>query len=69
MKTLFQRLYADNRGEDLIEYALLVAFVSLATVVAFQVMGTTMGNAYQSWDNAQQNRWDLNADLTPTSTP
>ena len=68
MKELLRRLWADERGDDLIEYVLLCAFFALATVAAFEFTATSMNTAYQSWDTAQQDRWDLNADLTPTDT-
>jgi Flp pilus assembly pilin Flp len=66
MKKLLRRLWADQRGEDLIEYVLLCAFMALATVVAFQLTAGGMKTVYEGWDAAQQDRWDLNADLTPT---
>jgi|SoiMethySBSTD1v2_1073268.scaffolds.fasta_scaffold19154_1 Flp pilus assembly protein, pilin Flp len=68
MKKMLRRLFADRRADDLMEYALLAAFLGLATVLAFQLMGTNMRDAYQSWDTATQDRWDLNADLTPASS-
>ena len=68
MTKLLQRLYADAGGDDLIEYALLCAFVALASVLGFQLMGSSMNTAYQSWDTAQQDRWDLNQDLSPPNS-
>jgi Flp pilus assembly pilin Flp len=68
MKKLLRRLCADRRGEDLIEYVLLCAFMALATVAAFQLTAAGMNTAYQGWDAAQQDRWDLNADITPTNS-
>ena len=68
MKKLLRRLWADQTGDDLIEYVLLAAFMALATVLAFELMGSNMNLAYRSWDEAQQDRWDLNADLQPTDS-
>jgi Flp pilus assembly pilin Flp len=65
MKKLLQRLYADTSGDDLIEYALLCAFIALASVAAFELFAGRMNAAYQSWDTGQQDRWDLNADIPP----
>ena len=48
-----RRLLAEDDGQDLIEYALLSAFIGLAGVAVFSGMGATMRNAYESWiDNA-----------------
>ena len=48
-----RRLLAEDDGQDLIEYAMLSAFIGLAGVAAFSGMGTTMRTAYESWvDNA-----------------
>jgi Flp pilus assembly pilin Flp len=65
MTKLLQRLYADASGDDLIEYALLCGFIALASVGAFQLFSSQMNTAYQSWDDAQQDRWDLNQDISP----
>jgi Flp pilus assembly pilin Flp len=35
MKILLQRLLDDDRGQDLIEYTLLIAFVALASAALF----------------------------------
>ena len=63
MTNLLLRLYADDDGDDLLEYALLCGFIALASVLGFQFMSSEMNTAYQSWDAAQQDRWDLNADI------
>jgi len=67
MTRLLQRLFGNTGGDDLIEYALLVAFVALVSVVAWQLMGSNMNTAYRSWDQVQQDKWDLNESLPPTS--
>ena len=43
------RLISDESGQDLIEYALLSAFIGLAGVSAFNVIGSTMQTAYTNW--------------------
>lgn len=48
-----RRLVAEQDGQDLIEYALLSAFIGLAGVAVFSGMGGTMQTAYDAWvDNA-----------------
>ena len=39
MRSLFGRLIRDEEGQDLIEYALLAAFVALGSVAALIVLG------------------------------
>jgi pilus assembly protein Flp/PilA len=46
MKTMLVRLVRDDQGQDLIEYALLAAFISLAAVLAIQQLGTAVNNVY-----------------------
>ena len=38
---MWQRLMQDDRGQDLIEYSLLLAFVALVGAAAYLGMGTT----------------------------
>ena len=46
MKNLLVRFVRDDEGQDLIEYALLAAFISLAAVLAIQQLGTAVNNVY-----------------------
>jgi Flp pilus assembly pilin Flp len=46
MTTLITRFYAEDLGQDLIEYALLAAFVALATVVGITTLGTGLNDWY-----------------------
>ncbi len=39
MSTLFTRFVRDEEGQDLIEYALLAAFIALACVLAMTAVG------------------------------
>jgi pilus assembly protein Flp/PilA len=54
MKRLLGRLIEEEHGQDLIEYALLSAFVGLVGVVAWSNISTKIGVAYQSWDTSVQ---------------
>ncbi len=40
----------DERAQDLIEYGLLSAFVSLAVIAAVSVLALTLGTTYGSFD-------------------
>ena len=47
----------DDRGQDLIEYALLTAIIGISGVLILSTLSTTMGAAYSSWNTAGQNAW------------
>lgn len=42
----FKNLLVRDDGQDLIEYALLAAFIALAAVVAITQLGTAINNIY-----------------------
>lgn len=46
MKNLIVRFVREDEGQDLIEYALLAAFISLAAVLAITQLGTAVNNVY-----------------------
>jgi len=48
MKNLFSRFLSDDRGQDLIEYALLAGFISLVAVVAITNVGTGVNQVYDN---------------------
>jgi Flp pilus assembly pilin Flp len=45
------RLIRDEDGQDILEYALLCAFIAFAGMAAFAAMSATIGTAYQGWDS------------------
>ncbi len=58
MKALIARFIGEESGQDLIEYALLSAFIGLAGFAAFQWLATGIASAYSSWDGANQGLWE-----------
>jgi pilus assembly protein Flp/PilA len=42
MKNIMKRLWKEEEGQDLIEYALLVALIALAAVAVFPTIGTSI---------------------------
>ena len=60
-----RRLWADDSGQDLIEYALLSAFIGLAGVAAFSGMGATLRTTYTSWVASA----DAAVEMPPPITP
>ena len=48
MKNLIARFVRDEQGQDLIEYALLAGFISLAVVTAVTNVGTALDGLYDN---------------------
>jgi pilus assembly protein Flp/PilA len=46
MKNLLMRLWKEEEGQDLIEYALLVALVALAATVGMKSLATAINNEF-----------------------
>ena len=53
------RWFADERGDDLVEYALLAAVVGLVGVAAYAAVGGNMSAVYATWDAAVQALWEV----------
>lgn len=54
MRTLIYEFIVSEQGQDLVEYALLCAFIGLVAVATFNLMGGAMATTYTSWDDATQ---------------
>ncbi|MFB3855368.1 MAG: Flp family type IVb pilin [Vicinamibacterales bacterium] len=48
MKELLKRFVREEEGQDLIEYALLAGFISLAAVAAITAVGTALDTLYDN---------------------
>jgi pilus assembly protein Flp/PilA len=46
MKKLLTRLVREESGQDLIEYALLAAFISLAAIAAMRILATGISGLF-----------------------
>jgi pilus assembly protein Flp/PilA len=46
MKNLLTRLVREESGQDLIEYALLAAFISLAAIAAMRILATGISGLF-----------------------
>ena len=46
MKALFVRFVREDEGQDLIEYALLAAIISLGCVIALGLVGTALNGVW-----------------------
>jgi Flp pilus assembly pilin Flp len=52
------RFFADDEGQDLVEYALLTGFVAAAGLLVFQEMGDRMADGYQDWVTETNDIWE-----------
>jgi hypothetical protein len=50
------RLFTDDRGQDLVEYALLTGIVVLAAAIALPA-ANALGNIYETWNGNVQDLW------------
>jgi len=46
MKNVLTRLWQDEAGQDLTEYALLLVLVALAAIASMKVLATAIANVY-----------------------
>ena len=51
------RLFADERGQDLIEYALLTTVIGFASIAVFDVIRAAIANTYGTWNTSANNNW------------
>jgi Flp pilus assembly pilin Flp len=54
MPRLLERFLRDETGQDVVEYALLSAFVGVLGVLAWQNIGSRVGALYVGWDAGVQ---------------
>jgi Flp pilus assembly pilin Flp len=48
MKDLVARLWAEENGQDLTEYALLLALLALGAIATVRALATTVNNVFQN---------------------
>ena len=46
MQNLLKRLWQEEKGQDLVEYALLVVLIALVAVASLQTIGTTISSVF-----------------------
>lgn len=59
--SLWSRLVDDQRGQDLVEYALLTAAVGLVAIATWPAVATAIGTAYRRLDTNTQLLWEPDA--------
>jgi pilus assembly protein Flp/PilA len=46
--TIVKRLWRDEEGQDLTEYALLMVLIALVAIASMQTIGTTISNVFSN---------------------
>jgi Flp pilus assembly pilin Flp len=62
MRAILKRLLIEDQGQDLVEYALLVAFVGFMGLLAWLAIQASLANGYVAMDGNEQ-------DLAATTPP
>jgi Flp pilus assembly pilin Flp len=52
------RLFTDDRGQDLIEYALLTGIIAIAGALVVPLIRDNMAAAYAAWNTNVQAIWE-----------
>lgn len=55
IKSAFQAFWQEEDGQDLVEYALLLAFIALAAVAVLTSLGTGIGTLFKDISNTLSN--------------
>lgn len=58
MLARLRELFRQETGQDLVEYALLTAFVVLASIVVWHAIADAIGTAYRGHDSGVQELWE-----------
>jgi Flp pilus assembly pilin Flp len=51
---VLHQAFANDSGQDVIEYALLAAIVGIASILTWQLLVTTVGDVYSAADSSVQ---------------
>jgi Flp pilus assembly pilin Flp len=64
VRGLLVRLYREDDGQDLIEYALLTSIIAIAGILIFPAIQDSMAVAYEEWNGNVQDIWEPPAPTT-----
>jgi Flp pilus assembly pilin Flp len=53
------KFFADDKGQDLVEYALLTSAVGFAGAVAFSLLSASINTVYGGWDTGVNSLWEV----------
>jgi Flp pilus assembly pilin Flp len=62
-------LIVEDAGQDLIEYALLSAFIGVAGAAAWNAIGSTIFDAYGTWNTGANCQWESPAPGAASTCP
>jgi pilus assembly protein Flp/PilA len=48
MRNLFNALWSDESGQDLVEYVLIIVLIAIAAVTAMSTLGNEVNDAFQN---------------------
>ena len=65
---VLRRLFTEQDGQDLIEYALLTGLIAVGGALVFPSIRTKMAGAYQSWLTDTQDLWEPPPPTGPIGT-
>ena len=65
MRRQFRRWFVEEAGQDLIEYALLAAFVGLAGLAGYSAISAAIGNNYTGTNSSVLDLWEIPAPPAP----
>lgn len=54
MRRMLKRLAIEDESQDLVEYALLVAFIALTSIAAWLAIQNALETGYGNWDTNEQ---------------
>ena len=57
MKSLLLAFFSDDDGQDLVEYALLGAFIGVVSVIVWQNIATAIGLRYTEYNTNINSLW------------
>lgn len=58
MQDALRRFLVEESAQDLVEYALLVAFIGLTSLAAWTAIQSAIQQGYIGWDTAEQDLWE-----------
>jgi Flp pilus assembly pilin Flp len=56
--SIIRRLFTEDNGQDLIEYALLCAFIGVVGAAVWDAIRNGIGGAYLNWNSLSSNLWE-----------
>lgn len=65
LRSVLRRFVSEHGGQDLVEYALLVALIGVTAAASAPLIRTALAAAYTTWNIQTQDHWEI---PNPSST-